>query len=229
MKVDINVDIGEGFPFDEDLLDFATSANVCCGEHAGSWELTKDTIFLCERKGVRVGMHPGFPDRENMGRLAPKEDEIAQYANSIFEQVIRFREYTSVAQYLKPHGAWYLVLTEPSSVDAAIYQGCKLMLDGALAAAAVPAMLLAKSAIASSMDDVIAEGFADRGYTSTGTLLPRSNPYALLISREEISAQVLKLAREVDSICIHGDTPNCVEIAELVYRTLEDEGFEVGF
>ena len=104
-RVDINVDIGEGFPFDEDLLDFATSANVCCGEHAGSWELTKETIFLCERKGVRIGMHPGFPDRESMGRISPQLDEVAQYANSVFEQVIRFREYTTTAQYLKPHGA----------------------------------------------------------------------------------------------------------------------------
>jgi len=230
-KIDINVDIGEGFPYDEDLLDFATSANVCCGEHAGSWELTKETIFLCDRKGVRVGIHPGFPDRENMGRVAPLQDEVAQYANSIFEQVIRFREYTSVARYLKPHGAWYLVLTEPAPSDPPIYQACKLMLDGALAAAAVPVMLLANAPILRALGEceVIAEGFADRGYTSTGSLVPRSHPYSLLTAPNEITSQVLKLAPQVDSICIHGDTPNCVEIAELVYRTLEGASYEVGF
>jgi len=231
VKVDINVDIGEGFPYDEDLLDFATSANVCCGEHAGSWELTKQTIFLCERKGVRIGMHPGFPDRENMGRLVPNEDEITQYANSIFEQVIRFREYTGTAQYLKPHGAWYLVLTEPVPSEPAISQACKLMLDGALAAADVPVMLLANAPIAGTLlgVDVIREGFGDRGYTASGSLLPRSHPYALLNSSTDIAEQVLKLSREVDSICIHGDTPNCLEIAELVYRTLEGAGVEIGF
>lgn len=230
-RVDINVDIGEGFPYDEDLLDFATSANVCCGEHAGSWELTKDTIFLCERKGVRLGVHPGFPDRENMGRVAPQENEVVQYANSIFEQVIRFREYTSIAQYLKPHGAWYLVLTEAAPSDPPISRACKLMLDGALAAAAVPVMLLAKAPVLNALEEwrVIAEGFADRGYAATGSLVPRSNPYSLLTEPDEIASQVLKLAPEVDSICIHGDTPSCVEIAELVYRTLEDAGFEVGF
>lgn len=237
-KVDINVDIGEGFPFDEDLLDFATSANVCCGEHAGSWELTKDTIFLCERKGVRIGMHPGFPDRESMGRELPEADAIAQYANSIFEQVIRFREYTDAARYMKPHGAWYNVLCRfqilesrfQIGADGAIYQGCKLMLDGALAAAHVPVMLLAGCPLAeSSKPGVIEEGFADRGYASSGALLPRSAPGAVLSDREELQRQVLRLAPVVDSICIHGDTPGCVEFAELVYGTLETAGYEVGF
>jgi UPF0271 protein len=237
-RIDINVDIGEGFPFDEELLDFATSANVCCGEHAGSWELTKETIFLCERKGVRLGMHPGFPDRTSMGRAPMQLDEVDQYANSIFEQVMSFQEYVqktygSSAGYLKPHGAWYNLVVQVSPADSSLFLAGKLMLDGALAFAAVPAMLLAGSSIISrlAVEQVpcISEGFADRGYARDGTLLDRSEPGAVLNHPEQIREQVLRLARTVDSICIHGDTPDCLSIAELVYRSLENAGYEVGF
>jgi 5-oxoprolinase (ATP-hydrolysing) subunit A len=232
-KIDINVDIGEGFAFDEDLLDFATSANVCCGEYAGSWELTKDTIFLCRRKGVRIGMHPGFPDRHTMGRERMKEDEVAQFANSILEQAVQFVEYAEDTAYVKPHGAWYNMLTEHVPADPSLAMACRLMLQGVLAVARVPAMLLRGSPIVAEVeksgDSMILEGFADRAYTADGTLRSRSLPGALLQDPADIKAQVLWLAPLVDSICIHGDTEGCVEIAALVYETIENNGFEVGF
>lgn len=232
-KVDINVDIGEGFPFDEDLLEFATSANVCCGEHAGSWELTKDTIFLCERKGARIGMHPGFPDREGMGRQRMNYDEVAQYSNSVLEQVVRFLEYTDQSAYIKPHGAWYNMLVEREPADRALYRACRLMLEGALSAARTPVMLLPGSQVALELErngeTVIDEGFADRAYEEDGTLRSRTKPRAVLTDSDAVRAQVLWLAPKVDSICIHGDTPDCLSFAELVYKSLEDAGFEVGF
>ena len=232
-KVDINVDIGEGFAFDEDLLDFATSANVCCGAHAGSWELTKDTIFLCRQKGVRIGMHPGFPDRESMGRARMQDDEVMQFSNSILEQAVQFVEYAPDAAYVKPHGAWYNMLTEHAPQNSALFRACKLMLDGVLAVAGSPAMLLRGCTVSLELvhsgEQVIEEGFADRAYEPDGTLRSRSLPGAVLESRNEIVAQVLRLSPLVDSICIHGDTPGCVEIAQLVYETIESHGFEVGF
>lgn len=231
--VDINVDIGEGFAFDEELLDFATSANICCGRHAGSWELTKETLFLCRRKSVRIGMHPGFPDRESMGRAQLREDEVAQYANSLFEQAAEFMAYAADVAYVKPHGAWYNMLTEPSAPDPSLQRACKMMLEGVLASTQLPAMLLAESKIirtfASEGERIILEGFADRAYEPDGSLRSRSLPGAVISDPFEISAQVARLARVVDSICVHGDTPDCVEIAELVYRTIEKEGYEVGF
>jgi UPF0271 protein len=232
-KVDINVDIGEGFPFDEELLDFATSANVCCGEHAGSWELTKDTIFLCQRKGVRIGMHPGFPDRQSMGRDRLQHDEVDQYANSIFEQVLRFGEYTDEAQYVKPHGAWYNMLVDVHPPDGALFTACRLMLDGVIGTTDLPIMLLKASRMAATItaegDLVLEEGFADRAYNADGTLVSRSLPGAVLEDPEMVRKQVLWLAPVIDTICIHGDTPDCLSFAELVCRTLEDDGFEVGY
>jgi len=231
--VDVNVDIGEGFAFDEDLLDFATSANVCCGRHAGSWELTKETIFLCRRKGVRIGMHPGFPDRDNMGRARLGEDEVAQYANSLFEQAIEFWEYAPDTAYVKPHGAWYNMLTESSPESKPLQRACELMLEGVLASTGLPAMLLGGAPIvrtlASLGERTILEGFADRGYEPDGSLRSRSLPGAVLSDKQAIANQVSSLARTVDSICVHGDTDGCVEFAELVYRTLEQNGYEVGF
>jgi 5-oxoprolinase (ATP-hydrolysing) subunit A len=247
--VDLNVDIGEGFPFDEQLLEFATSANVCCGEHAGSWELTLQTIEMCKRKGVRIGMHPGFPDRENMGRLAPKSmtgEEFVVWLTDLQRQQRGFLEHCLPA-YVKPHGAWYnLVCGVPDvhdDVQTLLYSYCL----GAMFAVGHPQphtyMVLASSSLNRDWPDMparprrgegrvpkptfIPEGFADRAYSPDGTLRPRSEPGAVLEDPEEIKAQVLRLAPEVDSICLHGDTPGCLEFAEMVRKTLEDAGYEV--
>ncbi|HEY3782304.1 MAG TPA: LamB/YcsF family protein [Fimbriimonadaceae bacterium] len=232
-KIDINVDIGEGFAFDDDLLDFATSANVCCGAHAGSWELTKDTIFLCRKKGVRIGIHPGFPDRHSMGRERMKEDEVAQFANSLLEQAVQFKEYAADTAYVKPHGAFYNMLTDSVPPDSNLYRACRLMLEGILAVGRVPAMLLRGSPIVLEVEKagggVILEGFADRAYEADGTLRSRKLEGSVLHDHADIRAQVLWLAPMVDSICIHGDTEGRVEIASLVYETIENNGFEVGY
>lgn len=235
-KVDLNVDIGEGFPYDRELLQFATSANVCCGEHAGNWELTQATVELCHLKGTRLGMHPGFPDRESMGRHVPKQLP-SEWADSLTMQFARFVEQFTAA-YIKPHGAWYQILSDanvvPTSMrDAQLTGYCSGILFGMVAEASLAAMLLPSSSAFKAMKtggtSVIAEGFADRAYRPDGTLVPRSEPGAVLEDPDQIKAQVLRLAKEVDSICLHGDTPNCLEFAEMVTKTLLDHGYEVGY
>jgi len=229
-KVDLNVDIGEGFPFDEALLEFATSANVCCGEHAGSLGLTYSTVEMCRSKGVRVGAHPGFPDRENMGRREPSLEELEGYAESLRSQPGR----VAGAAYVKPHGAFYniLVCTARDSLVEKAWQIAVTYYE-----AEDRLMLLSDENFSWAIrdhfpvlaDPVISEGFADRGYRPDGTLIPRSEPGAILEDPVDIKRQVLELARRVDSICLHGDTPGCLDFAELVYKTLVDAGYEVGF
>lgn len=232
--IDLNVDIGEGFPDDEALLGFATSANVCCGEHAGSWELTEKTIELGKSKGKRIGMHPGFPDRANMGRVAPVTEEVEEWRRSLIEQTNRFCAATT-PDYIKPHGAWYNILmardariVEPTGTVVSTFGGLFLRIA---AVSKLPAMLMPTSPFREGMSLLgvacILEGFADRVYDGAGFLIPRSDPACLLIEPDAIREQVLKLAPEVDSLCLHGDTPGCVEIAELIYKTLVDAGFEV--
>jgi len=249
--IDLNVDIGEGFPFDRELLSFASSANICCGIHAGSPEITQETIELCLQQRVRIGAHPGYPDREAMGRVPMKAGQEREYLRSIFDQVTRFVECTKPA-YLKPHGAFYgdtgFVLPDnwqtavrskrpPSSA----YEAGGLYLSQfpgvqslvlLLRMHRLPLMGLHATAhreIANRAgSSLIREGFGDRGYFSNGTLIPRGQIGSMLTQDDDICEQVLRLAPDVDSICLHGDTPHCLEYAELVFKTLTDAGYGVG-
>jgi len=229
-KVDLNVDIGEGFPHDEALLEFATSANVCCGEHAGSLGLTHHTVEICRDKGVRVGAHPGFPDREHMGRREPSVEELISYTESLVEQPRRIEGRT----YIKPHGAFYNILMRPdltplvkAAWEIAVHYydaECRLMLLNS-----DNLSWATRDHFPTEAQFAIIEGFADRSYQPNGTLTPRSEPGAVLEDPEQIKKQVLRLAPKVDSICLHDDTPNCLEFAELVYKTLVDAAYEVGY
>lgn len=222
-RIDLNVDIGEGFANDEALLEFATSANVCCGEHAGSWDLTLLTIDLCRRKGIRIGMHPGYADREGMGRRSPGASEVPGLRRSLLGQAHEFMQ-AYPAAYVKPHGAWYnqimdratLGRFDPASPLVAIVKVHR-----------IPAMVLP---IFGGLPKkwIIREGFADRAYQPDGRLVPRSEPGAVLCEAGQVREQVLRIAPIVDSICLHGDTPDCLSFAELVFKTLVDAGYEVG-
>lgn len=221
--VDINVDIGEGFPFDEALLDIATSASVCCGIHAGSPELTALTVERCRQRGVRLGAHPGFPDREGMGRRLPTLDVAPEWFQSVRDQTEGFLAEHRPA-YIKPHGALYNLLAGGSSAPVELI-GLGVAYADFLCEMGVPVMLLPISPVAQRLDSqglLIREGFADRAYTESGRLMSRTEPGAVLSDPQEIAGQVHSLANRVDSICIHGDTPNCLDLARLVAQTLAE-------
>lgn len=248
-SIDLNVDIGEGYPHDAELLNFATSANVCCGIHAGSAQLTADTVELCRIKRIRIGAHPGYPDRASMGRASLTVDHQREYLGSVLRQIRDFcTEYP--AAYVKPHGAFYNDTGKPismgwdsmaqnptaSSPYEAAGHALSLvpgtgMLIMALRITKVPLL-----GLPGTMHEPIAsragvrffrEGFADRRYQEDGSLAPRSEPGAVFDDPGLVKEQVLRLADHVDSICLHGDTADCTEFAELVYSTLIDAGFEV--
>lgn len=219
-RVDLNVDIGEGFPFDVELLRFATSANICCGVHAGSWDLTRETIGNALDAGVRIGMHPGYPDRVSMGRAALPQAQADEFRASIEAQVERFYNFVPAA-YLKPHGALY-------NESADIGHPAWSIVNEVCERWQLPLLGLPGTAHAGGPAGFFAEGFVDRRYTREGTLLPRSEPGALLTDLGEISRQAVTLAPHVDSLCLHGDTPGCVEILMAVHGELLRAGFEVG-
>lgn len=226
-RIDLNVDIGEGFDYDEALLAFATSANVCAGEHAGSWDLTIETIATCNRFGVRVGAHPGFPDRAGMGRRVPEPLEAKEWFASVraqTERMLRLEEVT----YVKPHGALYNLITGISApvgiLGLAVGFGQDLLDHG------MPVMMLPVGASARQLGEhglLIREGFADRVYGSDGRLMSREFPQSVIKDSERIVEQALWLAPQVDSLCLHGDTPDALVFAEMVFRALTDAGYEV--
>ncbi len=250
-KIDLNVDIGEGFGFDADLLKFATSANICCGVHAGSEDATIEAIRKCQDRNVRIGVHPGYPDRNSMGRGSIPDGHGREYIRSIFDQVKWFVSIERPA-YLKPHGGFYndtaqvlpsdwewsmrkqplATKYENGGLYLAQYPGlqslmmlCRIHKLPLMGLETTAHRVLAERA----GQPLIREGFADRAYNRDGTLVPRSLPGAVLSDSRQVKEQVIRLAPFADSICLHGDTEDCVEFAETVYSALVDQGYEVGY
>ena len=231
MTIDLNCDMGElADAPEESLMPLISSANVACGAHAGDRATMERTIRLAMRHNVAVGAHPGYPDKENFGRieLAMPPEEIE---DSVYEQVTAL---VSVAKalgcplrHVKPHGALYNAAARDRTVAAAIAAGVRRWNE------TVPLVGLAGSVMLQVWQDagfrVLAEAFADRAYQADGTLRSRGLPGALITDPAQAAEQALRIARggAAQTICIHGDTPHAVEIARAVRERLLREGVTV--
>jgi UPF0271 protein len=244
LKIDLNCDMGEMREAivdgtQEALMRSITSANVACGEHAGNEETMRLTIEQARRYGIAVGAHPGYPDRENFGRLelkmAPNE-----VAASVSEQV---RALAQVAQtcgaqvvHVKPHGALYNQAVRNRELARAIADGvARWRRDVVLVGLAGSPML---EVFREAGFAVAAEAFADRRYEPDGTLRSRKFEDALIRDPEQAARQALgmvergvvrasdgsEVAVAAQTICIHGDTPGAPAIAAEVARVLREAG-----
>ena len=244
LQIDLNCDMGEipeaiADGTQEALMRSITSANVACGGHAGDEQTMRATIQQALRAGVAIGAHPGYPDRENFGRLelkmAPKE-----VAESVFQQV---RALAQVAEscgapvvHVKPHGALYNQAVRNRELASAIAEGvARWRRDVVLVGLAGAPML---DVFREAGFTVAAEAFADRRYEPDGTLRSRKFADALIRDPKEAGRQALGMVeREVvtasdgsevavaaQTICIHGDTPGASTIAAEVARTLREKG-----
>jgi UPF0271 protein len=241
MAVDLNADVGEGMD-DAALLPFLTSANVACGLHAGDPTVMDATVEQALARGVRVGAHPGYPDRENFGRIrmdlpAAAVERLVLYQIAALEGFVRSRG--ARLTHVKPHGALYHAAAQSWDVARAIAAGV-LRAGTGLVVVAQPGTKLLEAAREAGLP-AAAEAFADRRYRSDGTLVPRTEPDALLTDPEEAAGQALSLARdrfvvardgsriavEADTICVHGDTPGAPEIARRIREELRREGIAV--
>lgn len=218
--IDLNVDVGEGFPHDRELLNMATSANVCCGFHAGSPEATRATVLLAREHGVVVGAHPGFPDRPAMGREPWPVARMAEAEDSLLAQLALVSE---DARYLKPHGAFY---NQSASQEAWSGALARLLRATGLPLYGLPGTLHVQVAHAAGVR-FVAEGFAERAYRPDGHLLPRGEPGAEIETPEAAAVQALALVERVETICVHGDRRGAVEMLLGVRTALLSEGFEV--
>lgn len=243
-RIDLNCDMGElpeaiADGTQEALLRSITSANVACGGHAGDERTMRATIEQAMRAGVAVGAHPGYPDRENFGRLELKMPAEA-IANSIYEQVRALAEVAAKCGarlvHVKPHGALYNQAVKNRQLAEAIVQGvAKFSKDLVLMGLAESPML---DVFREAGFAVAAEAFADRRYEPDGTLRSRKFENALIREPAEAAKQALSIAQRgivtahdgtevkltAQTICIHGDTPGSVQIAAAVARTLRDAG-----
>jgi UPF0271 protein len=242
--IDLNADLGEytglsGASRDTAILDVVTSANIACGVHAGDREVMQRTVDAAFSRGVAVGAHPSFPDREGFGRREMKMSAAA-LSDEIASQVEALGECCTKAgarlQYVKPHGALYNLATREEGVARVIAEAVRR----------VDASLVLLGLFGSPMIDegeraaliVATEGFPDRGYLADGTLVPRSRDDAVLHDAKTVATRAIRMARDgfvesvdgtrvvvsPDSLCIHGDNPEALELVRATRDALEASG-----
>ena len=234
MWIDLNADLGESRPRwdsgeDLALLSTVTSANICCGAYAGDEQLMRLTCAAAVKKHVAIGAQVGYPDRDNFGR-APMEMAPEELADEVSRQILLLEEIAqaegSHVAYVKPHGALYNRIVSDEVQAEAVVEGM-LGVSRPLPLLGLPGSASLRIAEAHGIP-VVREGFADRGYTETGTLIPRGEAGAVLEDVEAVSIQAVRLLHDgIESICVHSDSPGALALARAVRAALKAEGAKV--
>lgn len=234
-SIDVNADLGESFGVwrmgdDDALMPLISSANVACGFHAGDPRTLLHSVRLAAEYDVVVGAQVSYQDLVGFGRrqMDVSPDELTAdvlYQLAALDGLCRTTGHR--VRYLKPHGALYhRTLVDPVQARAVVAAVRAWPED-------LPIVTMAGSELAQAAADdhvrVVREGFADRAYGPDGQLVPRGVPGAVLHDAPEVAAQALRLARSghVDSICLHGDTPEALAHATSVRTALAAEGVSV--
>jgi len=237
--MDLNSDLAEGGEHDRELLAIVTSANVACGFHAGSPELMRTIVREARARGVAIGAHPGYHDREGFGRreLGHSPERIERDTTSQLKTLEAIcAEEGAVVEYVKPHGALYNRCVQDAVAARAVISAVRKVLPTAAILALADSRLLHDARRAGMQ--AFSEAFADRGYSASGELLPRSAPGALISDPVEAAARALDIALshrlqaadgstvnvDAHSICVHGDTPGALEIASRIRSVLANAG-----
>ncbi len=240
--IDLNADLGEGDPYDEELLAIVSSCNIACGGHAGDEDSMARTVLMAIENGVSVGAHPGYPDREGFGRESRFLEGDALY-QSLTEQVEALADISAQLgtrlTHVKPHGALY----NDAVGDAALSNIIARVTSEAPGSPALVGMANTRMQEAADRHGVvfIAEAFVDRAYEPDGTLVSRKEPGAVhselsvattqaagLATRGKVTARNGELISvAADTLCIHGDTPGAAEAARAVRDVLESHGVEI--
>ena len=245
--IDLNSDLGEGFgPWtmgaDAQMLSIVTSANVACGGHASDPETMFQTLELARDNGVNVGAHPGFNDLIGFGRrvIPMSPAEIGRMCAAQIGALIGIAAQVGISvSYVKPHGALGNLAARDREVAEAIVAAVQ-KIDPKLAVLAISGTQSEQAARAAGAP-VFSEIFADRGYLSSGQLVPRDQDGAMIHDAAEaaqrlitfldtgqmpvIDGDPIKLAAQ--SICVHGDSPGAVDMAREVRERLTSHGVQI--
>lgn len=239
--IDINADLGEGFPYDALLLQLISSCSIACGGHFGNEVTMRDTIRLAKKHHVKVGVHPSFPDTENFGRKVI-EIEVDVLFQSLVNQMKGFfsicEEEGVVVNHIKLHGALYNL----SAVDE---KTARLVLKAIEEVVKETTIYLPGNslffALANEKFTVKSEVFIDRSYTNTGFLVPRNHPGAVVESPEKCLKQLVemvtknqvtsingkKIPLSAETFCIHGDHKHSLEILQYLHQHLKEFNIKI--
>lgn len=241
-SIDLNADLGEGVPGEDELLPMISSASIACGLHAGDPAIMLGSIRAAAAAGVAVGAHPSLNDRENFGRT-----ELPVSAEEVFALVVyQLGAFQAVAnslgvrpRHLKLHGALYnMAARDRATAEAAVR--AVLAVDRSLVLFCPGGSALAAAGTAGQLH-LAREVFADRNYLPDGSLVPRTQANALLHDPEAAAQRVLRMLQEktvtaidgmdipieAETVCVHGDTPDAVRFARQLRDHLTATGISI--
>lgn len=221
----LNIDLGELPGEPESLYRAAHLANIACGGHAGDARSMAEALARCRRHGTAAGAHPSYVDPEGFGRrrleLAP--EDLEQAVRLQCARLVQVASEVSLPiQYVKPHGALYHAAHQEAEVARAVIQGAVAALGQEIVVLGPAAGALAEAARAAGLAYAV-EGFADRATRADGSLVPRDQPGALITEPAAAVARAWALVQsgQVDTLCVHGDTPGAEAIAGAVREALD--------
>lgn len=244
MDIDLNADLAEGYGAwsigdDTALLDVVSSANIACGFHAGDPLIMDRTVRLAAERGVDIGAHVGFPDRQGFGRRVMQID-IAELAAMVIYQLGALAGIARAAGQRVTHMSFHGALGNLAAGDAAL----ALPLVRAVAAFDPELVIVSSSskAIEGAADAarlrVVTTFLADRAYDDDGLLVPRKQPNSVIHDPASVLERVRRmlgdgtviawsgkpLAMRPRSILLHGDTAGAVELARRIRAEIEAGG-----
>lgn len=247
MQIDLNGDVGESFGayeigHDAALIPILTSVNIACGFHAGDPGVMRATVALAREHGTATGAHPGFPDLVGFGRREMKatprevEDLVAYQIGAL--AAIAAAQGVRLA-HVKPHGALYNMAARDVDLADAIARAIAAV-DPSLALFGLPGSQSLEAAQRHKLR-AVSEAFADRAYRRDGSLVPRNEPGAVIDDEQIVVTRAVAIARErmviaadgtrvpldVQTICVHGDTPGAAVLASRIRKALNDAGVQV--
>jgi UPF0271 protein len=243
MQIDLNCDMGEGFGVysigsDEQVMPFITSANIACGFHAADPGTIWKTVKMAKAHGVAVGAHPSYPDLVGFGRR-PMEASADEVMADVLYQIGALSAFCRREgvrlQHVKPHGALYNTAAVNSSIAKAIAEAIKA-LDPELYMVCLSNSEMVTAARTAGIR-YVEEVFADRAYTSDGKLVPRAQTGAVIHDPGVAAERVLAMVRDrcviavdgtpvpltAQTICVHGDTAEAIEMIRVIRSRLEQE------
>ncbi len=225
--IDLNCDLGEGLGNDHELLPFISSCSIACGGHAGDESSMREVIQLALRNKVLIGAHPSYPDKENFGRFS-MDISGEELTTSIQKQLSRLtaiiKKENAVLHHIKPHGALYNDLAKDELLSRTFLNAIRDYKT--TTALYVPYNSIIEQLALADGFSIKQEAFADRNYNNRGLLVPRKFPNAVITEPKKvleqlenvvkgekvISVEGLEIPIKAQTICLHGDTPNALEI-----------------
>lgn len=248
MKIDLNSDLGEGFGTwdmgnDDAMLNAASSVNIACGFHAGDSDIMLKTAKLAKQRGVSIGAHPGYRDLHGFGRRPVPGLTSSEIETMVAYQIGALQAVAALAghkvTHVKAHGALSNVGCVDDTTARAIAAAIKAV-DPDLYFVVLPNSALVRAGEAAGLK-LIHEVFADRAYEDDAQLVARSKPGAVLHDGNMIAQRVVRMVQDgaivaasgkvikvkIDTVCIHGDTPGAVGIAQGIRAELKHSGIDV--